>query len=262
MIVTILGAFCLMFCLTSCSRTDSVTEYNTAVELVQQGKFDEALESAMKCVRMNRNDADAVKLQVLCAFNGTADDEKAQRAAVQNLKRMMNTKLKEDYEAHYFMGWALFQVNSYMDAHEHLKKAYEMMPVEKKTVESRTYANLLYMLGLCCVQGNLKEGREYLAQLENVKPFSELPEYFANYAMLSYQLQRYGDAINWFYKAYKVDESQPQPCLNIAVIYDTNYQNPNQARRFYINALKKYQMQGNSLYEDRINARLRTILRK
>ena len=238
---------------------DSVTEYNAALELVSQGKYDEALEKATKCVRMNRNDGDAVKLQVLCTFNGTVNDAKAQDVALQNLKRMINTKLKDDYEAYYFMGWALFQLNNYLVAHENLKKAYNMMPPEKKTTENRTYANLLYMLGLCCVHSNLKEGHEYLAPLEHVKPFNELPEYYASYAQLYYQLQRYGDAIKWFYKAYKVDESVPQPCLNIAVIYDTIFQDTNQARRFYLPALNKYQNLRDSLYEGRIIDRLRAI---
>ncbi|MCR4574748.1 MAG: hypothetical protein K5787_13400 [Lentisphaeria bacterium] len=260
-VVIFICALCAVFCLTSCSQTDAVTEYNDAVELVKRGEYDAALEKATKCVRMNRNDGDAVKLQVLCAFNGMVEDTKAKEIAMQNLKRMLNTKLKDDYEAYYFMGWALFQIDNNIVAFENLKKANEMMPSEKKTLDNRTYANLLYMLGLCCVQNNLAEGREYLAQLEHVKPFSDLPEYYANYAMLSYQLRRYGDANSWFYKAYKIDDLVPQPCLNMAVIYDVIYGNLDQAREYYIRALRRYQIQHDSLYEGRINDRLRAIVK-
>lgn len=249
-----------VFCLTSCSPTDPVAEYNDALKLIEQKDYPAALEKAKKCVRMNREDADAVKLQALCAFSYDANDQERQ-SALQNLKRMINTKSKEDYQAYYFLGWAYFQMYNYTNAQQNLAEAYRLMPKENMT-NSRTYYNLLYMIGICCAQNNLPAGLEYLKPLEKISPFNEWPEYYMDYAMLAYRLKRYSEAITWFKKAQVLAPDQPQPYLNIAVIYDTNFGTPKYAKLWYANALARYQKQGNTLFSKKIQARLGTLVRK
>ena len=260
LIMPVLIAVVSLFCLTSCSPTDPVAEYNAGLELVGQKDYPAALERAKKCVRMNREDIDAIKLQTLCAFSYDAEESERQ-SALQNLKRMVKNKAKEDYQAYFFLGWAYFQMYNYSEAQEYLTEAYKLMPKESMA-NSSTYHNLLYMIGICCAHNNLQQGLEYLRPLEKISPFNEWPEYYMNYAMLAYRLRRYNEAINWFRKAQKLDPSQPQPYLNIAVIYDTNYGATKYAKQWYANTLFRYQQQGNTLYAKKIQARLGALARK
>ena len=95
LIIPVLIAVVSLFVLTSCSPTDPVAEYNAALQLIEQKDYPAALERAKKCVRMNREDVDAIKLQTLCAFS--YDSETAERdSAQQNLKRMVKNKAKDD----------------------------------------------------------------------------------------------------------------------------------------------------------------------
>jgi tetratricopeptide (TPR) repeat protein len=249
-----------LVCLTSCSPTDPVAEYNAALELIEKKDYPAALERAKKCVRMNREDIDAIKLQTLCAFSYDAEESERQ-SALQNLKRMVKSKAKEDYQAYFFLGWAFFQMYNHQAAQENLTEAYRLMPKEGMA-DSRTYHSLLYMIGLCCLQNNLPQGLEYLRPLEGISPYKEWPEYYMNYAMLAYRLKRYNEAIVWFNKAQRLDPTLPQPYLNIAIIYDTNYGATKYAKLWYTNALVHYQKQGNTLYSKKIQARLSALVRK
>ena len=114
LIIPFLIAVVSLFVLTSCSPTDPVAEYNAALELIEQKDYPAALERAKKCVRMNREDVDAIKLQTLCAFSYDSEDAERQ-SALQNLKRMVKNKAKEDYQAYFFLGWAYFQMYSYSE---------------------------------------------------------------------------------------------------------------------------------------------------
>ena len=201
LLIPVLIAVVSLFALTSCSPTDPVAEYNAALQLIDQKDYPAALERAKKCVRMNREDVDAIKLQTLCAFSYDSEDAERQ-SALQNLKRMVKNKAKEDYQAYFFLGWAYFQMYSYSEAQEYLTEAYKLMPKENMA-NSKTYHNLLYMIGICCAHNNLPQGLEYLRPLEKISPFREWPEYYMNYAMLAYRLKRYNEAISWFGKAQK-----------------------------------------------------------
>ena len=260
LLIPVLIAVVSLFALTSCSPTDPVAEYNAALQLIDQKDYPAALERAKKCVRMNREDVDAIKLQTLCAFSYDSEDAERQ-SALQNLKRMVKNKAKEDYQAYFFLGWAYFQMYNYSEAQEYLTEAYKLMPKENMA-NSKTYHNLLYMIGICCAHNNLPQGLEYLRPLEKISPFREWPEYYMNYAMLAYRLKRYNEAISWFGKAQKLDPAQPQPYLNIAVIYDTNYGATKYAKLWYTNALVQYQRQGNTLFAKKIQARLSALVRK
>ena len=141
LIMLVLIAVVSLFCLTSCSPTDPVAEYNAGLELVGQKDYPAALERAKKCVRMNREDIDAIKLQTLCAFSYDAEESERQ-SALQNLKRMVKNKAKEDYQAYFFLGWAYFQMYNYSEAQEYLTEAYKLMPKESmanSSTELTTY---------------------------------------------------------------------------------------------------------------------------
>ncbi len=74
LLISVLIAVVSLFALTSCSPTDPVAEYNAALDLVAQKDYPAALERAKKCVRMNREDIDSIKLQTLCAFSYDAEE--------------------------------------------------------------------------------------------------------------------------------------------------------------------------------------------
>jgi tetratricopeptide (TPR) repeat protein len=247
----------IVLMVTSCSPTDSVAEFKAGVNFVEQGDYPSALEKASICLRVDRDDIEAIKLHALSAFSYESG-EKERTSAINNMKRAATSAGKNDFELHFLLGWAYLQNARFDDARQTLEYAQTIIP--KELVPASTeYARLIYMLGICYAEHNLPKGLEYLKLLEKIPPYNTSQEYYATYARLAYKLKLYHDAIIWYKKAQAADKTQPHPYLNIAVIYDTIYQNPNQARLFYINALARFQQLDDSYYAKKIQNRLMTM---
>lgn len=159
----------------------------------------------------------------------------------------------EEFNAHYFYGWVLFETEQYADALRPLKNAYAVR---------KDQPDLLIMLASCCLEQNLIEGLRYLQALRRFKTYREDPKVYNDMALLWLGRPHLDKAEQLLMQAYRMDPRHPVTLQNLAVFYDRYVQDYKQAVKYYQLCLKESRRRHQYAREANVKRRLQQLARE
>jgi tetratricopeptide (TPR) repeat protein len=158
-----------------------------------------------------------------------------------------------DFVAQYYYGWMLFEAGEYGRALAPLERANEL-----RTQCPDHAADVLAMLGMCCVNQGLARGSGYLQALRPLRPADTALAYNA-IGVLCAKKQDYQGALGWFMQALGQNPNQAVVLQNLAVLFDERLQRPDEAMRYYARAIAARQNMFDSTRQNEMRRRLRQL---
>lgn len=223
--------------LPSCRPNDQPDELALASQALVDGRYAEVLTLTEQVLRRRPDDLDALLLNSYC-LQLTATDRGARSKAIFNLDRA-TTLAPLRHDVWYVYGWVLYDNARYDDAFKALGKAEALLlGLSAPTASERArLADVMFLLGRCCMHNNLPKGLTYFQGLRRYEPYRQWPELYNSMAILSLKQGLYSNALGWLGEGLRFEPDNASLLRNVAVVYDIYLANPRLARAFYVRCL-------------------------
>lgn len=251
-----LSGLALALLLSGCGTPESPeTLYARATHAAQACDFEEALSLNQKCLDRRPDHVQALILTGYCRYRRLSPDQirRDSSTVISPLERAVELA-PDDFFAQYYLGWMLFESAQYGRALKPLERAYELRAQCPDRDDS-----VLVMLSMCCINQNLARGRTYLQALRRFRGFERSALLYNALGYLSVRQRDYQGALGAFMEALRREPRSAVTLQNLGVLFDERLQRPDEAMRYYREALFARQGMSDSSRQEELTRRLRQL---